>query len=581
MKRVSASLRMIAATTAALVSALGCQFSSQSDSTPKNVCSVDTDCADGSTCLDGMCVGKNGSTLDLSLEITPARMPDGSPPVPIGFGPFALRGSSHRKIELPSPSVTPGYVHEGDKHLAAKLHFTPVQDGGFPLSATQLVVTKEAPANLKTTDPDFSVQLLAGVKYHMTVEPTDTTRPPYALDFTAEKDMTVDIDYANLILTSQRFYVQDVPDGQNLVLRAIDAMTGEAISSSAHVTSRPAVLVFAPNASADYRLEITAEQSYASPGQHDSACDLTTPVFPVLRIAKSALKDDETGTYVFVMPKIPVPVNYSGVVQLCPGNKVSTSGDMPMALDARTLHWNGDDNVEASYNATTTAVLDQASGELHFCTQVLPGDYVVVITPPPNLGCELFAEHQRIDSADGAPVTGIQFALRAAPVVNGTIETPEQMPVNAASVEAHALGRDFMLGNGDPSVTSYNRSAQATSDADGKFRLPVDIGSYDIVLKPAPESNYAWQVLHDVEIASRDQAFSTHITLEAPFVINGTLSYATADKMTQQSLAGAQVQAFVRVESGGVSRSIEVARTVADQAGQVTLLVAPKSRSGL
>jgi hypothetical protein len=444
--------------------------------------------------------------------------------------------------------------------------------------------------------PDFSVQLLRGVTYHVIVEPTDTSLPPYTTEMTADDGKELSIDYAKVRWTVQRFRVQGAPTDRMLAIRAVDVQTGEAVSSTGMVTDQPTTLVFGPSPAVDYRLELTASETHAKSegggSSAPSACELlaraegkdtplapATHAYPVLRVARSKLHDDETGTHVLVMPEIPKTITYSGTVEVCAGAGAAGLTGMQMTLEAGTLLLDDEGSIEASYNATTMASREKADGKLTFCTEVLPGDYVVVVTPPENVECEIFAERRHIASDDGE-VADARLSLRASATLAGTLDTPDRMAVYAAAVEARALGRDFDVKHNELSVASYNRSTQTATDEDGRFRLPLDVGSYDIVFKPAPESNYAWQVLYDVDIDAPSDTFATKVVLDAPVVLDAKLGFEGPKTGPRPALAGAQVTAYAKIESAGITRTIQVARAIADEDATVRLLISPQPHAG-
>jgi len=551
--------------TCLLTCTLGCQFGA-ADQAVENTCRSDADCDAESRCENSLCVQHGATELSINLEVTPNRMPDGSQPITIVLGPFALDGRS-RVFELPLPTAIAGSVHKGAVRLAASLHFTQAE---IPEGQSAKTI-----ATMTTETTDLAVQLLRGVTYHVTIEPTDTSLPPYAVVFKAEDGARLDVDYARVKWTVERFLLEGLPKQPELTLRALDSATGEPVSSSAPIGTDPVFLVFPPK-HGPFRLEIASPASYATGSSTAGAgCDVSTPGFPLLGIDEAELRQDETGTNVFRLPKIPQPIVYSGVVQLCPGSTAAKLAGMPMALDAKTLSFGqNDSSVAARYNATTTVTFDDASGELRFCTKVLPGDYVVVVTPPANVSCQIFAEHRSVEAAGGAEV----LVLRAPAVLSGRVNTSDMHPVSNASIDARALGEDLVLTGNDPSVPSYNRSVQATTDLDGKFRLPLDVGSYDFVFKPASESGFAWQVVHDIDIGAQRDDFTTHVTLGDPVLVQGTLRYTDASRGEQRSLGGAEVRAYTQIPNS--TRSIEIGRAVADEDGKVHLLIAPTLQDG-
>jgi len=153
-----------------------------------------------------------------------------------------------------------------------------------------------------------------------------------------------------------------------------------------------------------------------------------------------------------------------------------------------------------------------------------------------------------------------------------------------ASVEAIALGRSsaFELSAGDASSTRYNRSRQTASMDDGTFRLPVDLGSYDVVVKPPAGSGFSWQVRYDVNIgAQRGVEFGTIIDMVSPVTVTGLLRYA--DSADSNGLENAEVTAFAIVEDespAAAERALPLGSATADADGRFTLLLPPSIHQG-
>jgi hypothetical protein len=148
-----------------------------------------------------------------------------------------------------------------------------------------------------------------------------------------------------------------------------------------------------------------------------------------------------------------------------------------------------------------------------------------------------------------------------------------------ATVDAIAQASDeLMRAPDDRSVANYNRSGSVATDAEGSFTLSVDRGRYDVFIKPPATSNYAWRVLYDVAIAANEAEFATEIVLSEPVAVTGKLQYIGGSSADQQSLADADVRAYVLVDvdgQGSTQRSVEVGSGNANASGNVTLLLPP------
>ncbi|HEX7477065.1 MAG TPA: hypothetical protein VF331_04620 [Polyangiales bacterium] len=562
----------------ALVLLSGCSFNSAKPSVRLNACSSDADCSPGSHCQGGLCAMDSTAAFAISLEVVPARAASNAQALAIPLGPFNLTDATRRSFELPRPVTMFGYLHDGKTPVGANVSLTAIDAAtGTPTAA---------PIQASTVDPAapdegaFGVQLLDGVEYRVVVQPMDVSRPPHTFQLTAKDQGKIDLDYAKLKWTPAKFVIHGAPSGLSLMVRQLDKLSGEALSNSAPLSAGAVTLLSDPGIK-DWKLEITAEPSQTSSDATKSNCDTTTPVFPVLTANDADLGHDAQGNATLSLPAIPEPIRYSGTVELCTSQSAQGLGRMSMTLDATAVRF-ADTTVPvtASYKASTTANVDVSSGALRFCTRVLPGDYVVVVTPPANLHCDIFAQRRTIATQNGADLTDEVLSFQKSAVLSGTIETTDQTPVSNASIDAVALGRDLVLAADDPSVASYNRSRQTTSNAEGAFELPVDVGSYDVVIKPPAESNFAWQVLNDVNVAARRSVFATRVQVAAPVLMQGTLKYVGGDSAAQHSLAGADVHAYTRVGEGAQARNLEIGRCVADAAAGFTLLLPPSLHKG-
>jgi hypothetical protein len=249
-----------------------------------------------------------------------------------------------------------------------------------------------------------------------------------------------------------------------------------------------------------------------------------------------------------------------------------------MSLKTTVLNFGSDSQmVSASFETASQATWDDDSKSYTFCTRVLPGDYVVIVTPPANINCEIFSERRLLAPDPGMDIEDAALALRTPATLSGTIMTPDGTAMANATIDLIALGlADVTLAVNDPTVPLYNRSRQSISAANGSFKVQPDVGSYDFVVKPPTQSNFAWRVIYDVDVASRTAAFATVVNLSAPVAVTGTLHYADGSKSDQSTLASAEVHAYTVVNEGQpTARSIEIARTQADANGNITLLMSP------
>jgi hypothetical protein len=205
------------------------------------------------------------------------------------------------------------------------------------------------------------------------------------------------------------------------------------------------------------------------------------------------------------------------------------------------------------------------------------------VTPPAVTGCVLFAERRLIKAPDRVAATGSLLELQRSAWLQGKVKTRDLEALAGATVDAIALAREgeVMLAEDDAGVTRYNRSQQATSDASGAFRVPVDLGSYDVIVKPPSGSGYPWLVRHDVGIGARGVEFPTVIDMLAPITLQGSLGYQGDEDDLMDAFADAEVRAFAVLDQGKeTARAVPIAKTTADPQGRFRLLLPPSLQRG-
>jgi hypothetical protein len=548
-----------------------------------NTCNVSTDCAKGSTCSKGLCVAKNADApLTIALAVTPQRMRDGSDPLPVILDRFTVEGPMTRSFELPSAVTVHGTIRNEGAPIEAQLSFTPLAT--IP-SVAPKAVTAMVTAGAPDRKFDYSVQLLSTVRYRMLVRATDPSLLPVHGDFTAGSTVEQSVEFTAIDKQEQTFTISGAPSDRMLLVGAFDRQTGEPISSTAMLAQDgTATISLAPDAP-PFRIEIRAAQSFggdsvSSPGP----CDSNTAAFPVFSVDQKDLVVATDGLTHIDLPPQPQRIRYEGTVDLCTEYKgtVAAIGKLPITLHAHSLLLPQPSTLTASFDATTDAQLDATTGKLRFCVQVMPGEYDVLVTPPSSVPCALFAERSLVQAPDGTAASGALLALPSPTYLGGILRTSEHAPVKGAAVEAVALGRSggIDLPSDDHSVTGYNRSQQATTGDDGSFKLAVDLGSYDVVIKPPADSGFPWQVSHDVDIgATRGVKFSTVIDMLAPVALSGTLTYARGGGSgTQAGLEATQIDAYaVIADAANSERAVPIGQASADKTGHFTLLLPPST----
>ncbi len=187
-----------------------------------------------------------------------------------------------------------------------------------------------------------------------------------------------------------------------------------------------------------------------------------------------------------------------------------------------------------------------------------------VLTPRECLS-SVFTEVAIPLSAGSGVIQGQRFELPDRSRFGGVVSTAFGEVVTSISVNATALG--WEPGPEDSLAFPFNRSNDAVSDETGQFELRLDLGAYDVFVKPPMDSNYSWVVAPSVRVGSLERTRMEDFVLEAPVPVPGRV------ERTEGALEpGGEVRAWAQTEDG---RFIEVGRARIDETGAYELLLPP------
>jgi len=421
-------------------------------------------------------------------------------------------------------------------------------------------VTEPVPA-FDGMPADYALRVVAEEDYLLVVEPTGEWAarvPPLRL----ARAVPGGGDFVRLNIE----YPADMPelsgvvmDGaeapvDDLLVRVVDVDTGLAASSTSitGAEGEPGTfrVVIDPTVT-NWVIRIRA-------GAEDS-------FFPTLFADPAFLFPDEFGNVRILVPMLSHTC-YVGTV----GIEADATGfeTVPGAVLSlvSTDVFDGSTGVTGSFRTTATA---DATGE--FRVEVLPGTYEVLVTPPDMRGdVGVLAEVVRIEVPPGEDcLLGQRFQLPPRAALAGSVRTPDGREMPSATVNAHALG--WEPASGVSPAARYNRSNDTTTGPTGLFTLPLDIGSYDVAIKPPPGSRFPWLVRPDMTFGRSDVTVMQDFELSAPVPLAGTVVEAGPEAMPS---AGAEIRAFAIVElADGRRRALPVARTVAEADGSYMLLL--------
>jgi hypothetical protein len=600
-----------------------CSFDEKTDAAASNQCTQDSECGEGNECRDKLCVSTQYTPLWVALRVTPSysksatteRSKDtvssnvltttSQPSVAAVLPPFELSGSR----ELPTTKIpllveVAGNITHKNQRVAAQINFTPKENAAQiesdKLSTNTTGTLKSNSAGEKV---DYVVQVLQNVPYDISIIPLqgfdsaaeNSMVPPFYGEFTAEKagGNSFNVSYDDSFTPEERVYrLKGTTTGQRLKAYAVKASNiDERISTVNSITTQDTETTFSLAFSTPLEPSIalviepeTATSALAGAGNGSGSLH-----YPKLLFTPGALDIDKTSNEtVATLPSdvLPAAVTITGSIDLCDKQSIDTGkrgnwSQEPLQVQLYSTALTGLNRAKSpigSYEASTKAIFYQESAKFEFTiSDVFPGKYQMIIAPPTASECGIFAKALTVQSvlSDQAPqAVTLQFPNSA--YIKGVLQTPEGQPVVGAGIFANALRREGIDLSDQPGLTAYNRSKQTTTDTEGKFQIPVDIGSYDLIVKPPAGSGYAWQIFHDVNIGT-PATFDRVIEMVIPMSVTGKLEYDSSDSKIIRSasaLQGAEVRAYaVFKDKTLTTRAIEIATATADEISSFTLLI--------
>ena len=134
-------------------------------------------------------------------------------------------------------------------------------------------------------------------------------------------------------------------------------------------------------------------------------------------------------------------------------------------------------------------------------------------------------------------------------MANNTTQAFSDVPVEARAAVADA---------------TRNRTSESVTDQTGRFALLLDVGSYDLFLRPGVATGFAWIVAPNLSVGAVDSTLISSYQATPPVPVHGVVRDAN-----DIELAGLEVRAFAL--SG--ERYVEVGRSLIDVDGSYEVLL--------
>jgi hypothetical protein len=229
--------------------------------------------------------------------------------------------------------------------------------------------------------------------------------------------------------------------------------------------------------------------------------------------------------------------------------------------------------------STEYSVTVSADEKGSFSAQLFPGTYKVVAVPPMGSGYATGVGNWEVtDSIDLQ--SGRTIEVGRLVTLDGRVITSGGMPVVGATVSAVASPASLMVNPLVESSPVVPRAGSTQVGMNGAFQLGADPGNYDLSVRPAPGTGFAWFVRPNVNVAEGQSFIELgELKMPLPLSYSGTVT-AELDNRTQP-IPGALIRAYVYVTSdqfytqdaGKAASVLQIGETRAGDTGRFELLV--------
>ena len=559
-----------------------CSFSLPISDAVMNDCSSDADCNDGTCDVERqMCFAASPEApYEIAIQVTPS---DDRPTFISEPRPLTEAGT--RDIVVPRSVDVPGTVRWRGDRVPAELHFRRPGLSGHPPVTVRASTFSES-REIEGEQADFVVRLPLGFIYEVEVRPRGTEHPEIAALWSeiiprwsapARLDLTespVVEPGARLVWTSQHIdFADDVdtpcgPDANGEMRTSWCKLSGTIVSevAGAHVP-QPGLRIRAADAESQRVVSSIVETDEVGAfelflGSLPEAWEIRVSggddneLFPEIAINPNLLFSDE------LVVQVPVPHQVQYYAALETADQTPVSGAAVTFSSTEHL-LSEESSVRGSFRIMTTS---DAEGQI--AVTLVPGMYDVVITPADE-ELAVHLENVIIDPSLAANVIrGQVFEVPARSKLSGVVIANPTTPIEDVRVEAVALGQPGR--DGVSAAAVHNRSSETLTLESGQFQLPLDVGTYDVFIKPPETSRFSWRVIPNYSVGrvNIDRINSGDYEVGSPVPLRGIVQ-----SQDGAAFENAEIRAFARVAED--DRFVEIGRTETGADGVYELLLPP------
>ena len=568
---------------AALLAATGaCSFQPTATDPDRvtNACELDDQCPGTECAVDlGMCISPRPMAMRVGFDVLPASDPTGGVPVRTDFPEQAIGAATELDLWVQPKLSVVGVVRWGDERIPAEVALRGAPE--FPGGPETLIRGNTLPDPSEAADglpADYAMRVAAGETYQVTVTPAGgaiAELPPLTATLSAPEDRgaigRADFVYPDTLTTpcepgaftgctfvGQVVSVNDAGDEipeNGLRVKAIEIETGRTVSSTGETgpteTEARDDGVFSIRIASDagpFVFRITGG-------------DPNSP-FPTVA-ADPALFFPGVMPARLLVPRLPV-VLYRGFVEDTMGNRIP---DATVSFRSEDVF---DDALGVTGTFSATAATESGFPDAgRFTALLLPGTYEVVVSVPGESDLGVLVESVRVQPREDGQILGQVFSVPARSRLGGRVVTTDERLMAGADVQASPSG---LIAEEAPAAAAFNRTSESMTDATGRFDLPLDIGTYDITVRPPEDSLFSWVVVPGFGIGNVNETLADSFTLESPVPVGGIVYDADG-----APLPGATVRAFTILEDErGEERAVQIGEATSAEDGAYQMLLPPR-----
>ncbi|MGB5810319.1 MAG: hypothetical protein WBG86_07310 [Polyangiales bacterium] len=541
---------------------------------PDNGCFDATDCTEG-VCELGACVDASEARVGILVEVLRAPSDtERATPASWAYEVDAFSGSRSRDLTLPATRPVVGTIRWKDIPVSASVRFTRRASGSFAsLAAPSVIVDtfREPSSTAGAGVADYEVALVPGETYDVVVLPTSdplddlaaenalpalqalppihatinvneaSASEPFRFDLTypealAEECGAEEFVGCSLAGTILSFDGAALGPASGLRVRAIEKQSGRVVSSIG-ITDEAGDFVIRVSADASpYVIRVTSTAGSGDP-------------FPSISIDPELAFTEPPLERRVVVPRLDT-VGLSGLVQDRVGVPVAAAA---LRFESTEIFEDSSLGLEGSYGASVSTAQDG-----RFNLQLFPGVYDVVVTPPDDAD-RAWAPAAATVAIFGGVSLDAKIVLGSQVRLSGSCVTFTGEPASGVTIAARA---------GDD-LGGLQRSDETVSLPNGEYQMWVDSGVYDLVVKIADSTGFAWLLNPSFSVDVGGDSRVKSWQFPPPVVIRGVVRGASDEVVAQ-----APIRAYLVIGEEN-RRAVQIAETISGEDGNYQLLISP------